>query len=146
MKYFTGENFPNYGNVKRWQENIFVKFKVICQGLTHPNLHVKKFAQVWLWQWQQQTHTTFRLCTCDDLNWWLWFTKSHAKDWLAAYFINKLKESSLQFGKVYLSPMFMYATTHQSFSPTKLLNSAICQSFFPAAVLCYTVMFVQIKD
>ena len=50
-------------------------------------------------------------------------------DWLkvlVAYIINKEEESSLQFGKVYLSPMFIYTSTHQIFphKSSKFTNSA----------------------
>ena len=52
----------------------------------------------------------------------VWFTKSCAKDWLVkvitvlvCIFINKEKESSLRFGKVYLLPGFIYASIDQSF-------------------------------
>ena len=61
-------------------------------------------------------------------------------DWLkalVAYLIDKEEESSLQFGKVYLSPMFIYTLTHQSF-PTKLLNSLTQQSFSCHSFMVYS--------
>ena len=53
---------------------------------------------------------------------------------LVVHFINEEKESSLWFGKVFLFPMLIYASTRQSFA-TKYINSLICQGFFTANIL-----------
>ena len=96
----------------------FGKFEEICQSYTHPQFTVIKLAQIWL---ILATKTNAPFCpTGDDSNRWLWFTKSSAKDGLvkalSKVFINEDMESSHQFGKFYLLPMFVYAPTTQSFN------------------------------
>ena len=62
-------------------------------------------------------------------------------DWLkplAEYYMygSEWKESSLQFSKVFLFPVFIYASTCKVFA-TKFLNSLICWVFLIAAMWCY---------
>ena len=113
---------------------------MIHQSFTHPNLCLK-ILRKFSFNTGYCTRKHHFIPTHDDSNRsWLWFTKSHANDWLVTGYIliDEEKENLLN------SVRFSF---HQcSFMPQlakifawEFPSSLICQKFFPSTVLHYTV-------
>ena len=102
---------------------------MIRQSSTHSNLHLWKVTWIQLQHWQLQTHVPHIMTPTDSCG------------ALAVHFVKEGKESSLQFIKVSLSPMFVYASICQS---PKFTNfPKVSSSSSPTTILWCTVFYGQ---
>ena len=124
----------------------FDRFEV-NQNVLPIQIHTcEKLAHIWLRHWLLQTHAPF--CPApDDPNRTVvvyYIMCGGSIGWLyqcilPAHFIDEEEESLLQFGKPFLSPVFIYASTRQSF-PHHIAKFTDSPKFSPTTVSRYTVV------